>query len=107
MRKYTGSICDFTVTPTLACNKDRSCEACTDQTKKTDDKLKTACEKVGPFAEQCKSTLDKDESGKDKGEAGKVKEGGGGSMGTVAVSTFILAGSILYYSIVAAISFPV
>jgi hypothetical protein len=101
MGKYTGSICDFTVTPTLACNKDRSCEACTDQTKKTDDKLKTACEKVGPFAEQCKSTLDKDESGKGK------EGGGGGSMGAVAVSTFILAGSILYYSIVAAISFPV
>jgi hypothetical protein len=59
---------------------------------------------VKPLQNIRKPASDKGAGDKDKGEADKKKEGGG-SMGAVS-STFLLGASILYFTVVAAISFP-
>jgi hypothetical protein len=46
LEPLNGLVCDFTATPTLACNKNFECEACTDETTKTDDELKKRCERA-------------------------------------------------------------
>jgi hypothetical protein len=66
---------------------------------------KPASDKGAGDKDKGEAGKDKGEAGKDKGEAGKEKEGGG-SVGAVS-STFLLGASILYFTVVAAISFPV
>jgi hypothetical protein len=96
-----NQVCDFSATPTpLACNiKVLKCQNCTDQNMMNDMDMKWKC----MISKVAAADLVKARADKAKAEG---KGGGEGAVGAVAVSTFLLAGSILYYSIVAVISFP-
>jgi hypothetical protein len=59
LESFNGQVCDFTATPTLACNKDSKCEVCTHETTKNDEELKKTCEKAEGYKKKLTSASEK------------------------------------------------
>jgi hypothetical protein len=59
LESVNGQVCDFTATPTLACNKDSKCEACTHETTKNDEELKKRCDRAERYKKKLTSASEK------------------------------------------------